>query len=106
MIAFQDPIQVIIDIFEQRHPKKKVIVQYVQGMKEKADAYGETFFPNDGGIPIVSIDVEISIIGAIDVLAHELAHVAIGPDGKHGEKWDNEYTEINNSFHKKFHGNY
>ena len=95
-------MQTIIDIFEERHPKNNVTIQYVQGMKEKADAWGETFFPNDGGAPVVSIDVEIPVIGAIDVMAHELAHVAMGPNGEHGEAWEKEYSEINNVFHKKF----
>lgn len=39
---------------------------------------GKTIFPYDGSRPVVVVKPELTIEGAMDVLAHELSHVIVG----------------------------
>lgn len=96
-----NPIGIIVDIFNQKYPDKEVSINLVQELYEKTKAYGETFWPDDGSKPIISIDVSTPFIGFIEVLAHELAHVVAGHDAGHGKKWDDEFTMINEEFNKR-----
>lgn len=42
-------------------------------------------------------------MGTIEVLAHELAHVAVGPGCGHGESWEAEFSAINEMFNGENH---
>ena len=57
-------------------------------------------YPDDGSIPIVSIFAEYPVSILVEILAHELAHVAVGPghdhDGLWEEAFENIYQEYNN----------
>lgn len=59
---------------------------------------GETIFPDDGSRPIIQIGVDKIIPQAMDILAHELAHVAAGPEAGHDATWESAYDAI----HRKY----
>ena len=57
---------------------------------------GETFFPDDGSTPVISINGRLKrgVQGTLDILAHELAHVAAGTEAEHGPEWKKAYGEM------------
>jgi len=57
---------------------------------------GETFFPDDGSIPVISINARLKrgVQGSLDILAHELAHVRAGIEAEHGPEWKVAYHEL------------
>lgn len=58
-----------------------------------------SFGGDDHPIPLVTIDPSLPYVGCIDILAHELAHVAAGEDGGHGPEWEKAYEAIHNEYH-------
>lgn len=56
-------------------------------------AWACTDFP-DVGPPVVSLDYNLPVRHVPEVLAHELAHVAVGYDQGHGEEWWLAFTEL------------
>ena len=95
-----NPFQVILDVFNEQYPGFDCQVNFVSNLYDKEGAYGVAEMLDDGGW-IVAIDVETPIDGAIEVLAHELAHVAAGPSDNHGKKWNRIFTKINDGFNIK-----
>ena len=43
---------------------------------------------------MIDIDPTLRVVDAVEVLAHELAHVAAGAKEDHGEKWTAAYDAI------------
>lgn len=60
--------------------------------------YGETFWPADGGRTLVHVAVGIPMEAVIEVMAHELAHVAAGPDADHGPAWEEAFEQIHAAY--------
>lgn len=60
---------------------------------ETGKAWGYTVFTDDGEIAVfVSCDIKVQ--DAVEILAHELAHVAVGAEEDHGEKWEAAFEAI------------
>lgn len=64
------------------------------GETTEDDALGETYFPADGGRIEVVIRPDMKIEQAMDILAHELAHVIAGEGDDHGPVWEKAYADI------------
>lgn len=59
--------------------------------------FGSTTFPDDG-IPLIDINPELTVCNAVEILAHELAHVIAGADAEHGRQWNSVFDEINERY--------
>jgi len=101
LIDFRNPFTVVIDIFTDMYPDKSCKIEFVQELYKKEKAYGGAHFPGDGSNPTVSIDVETPVLGAVEVLAHELSHVAVGEGKGHGKEWEKVFDDIYNEFNKR-----
>lgn len=100
-----DPFKKVIQIVRRRYPKAKAEIWFVNGGLRGAKGY--TFFPNDGSTPRICISAELPVWGATDVLAHELAHLVLGPgpkNGKHSPKWKKTFDWIFKEFCKQSSG--
>lgn len=64
------------------------------------DGLGYTIFPDDGSWPIIVIGPEKTLTEAMDIIAHELAHVICGQDEDHGEKFEQVYEAIFNKYNE------
>lgn len=66
--------------------------------------WGNTLFPEDGGIPVVSIDSLTPFEAVIEIIGHELAHVAVGAGcaDDHGLEWETAFEAINQEFTRLF----
>jgi hypothetical protein len=92
-----DPLGLVLDVFNDLYPGKPATVTWRQGMKESGECYGCTDFDHDP--PLVSVDVDLPVTGAIDVLAHELAHVAAGHvKPAHGKAWKDAFNAIHTEY--------
>lgn len=99
MIHYNDPIYVLIKIFESAYPDKKAQIDFVADLKKNTHAYGETCWAEDGNV-YIQIDIQTPMYGLIEVLGHELAHVAVGADAAHNAEWEKEFNYLNQEFNK------
>lgn len=115
MIEYINPIQIMIDVVKEMYPEVKALVYYTSRLanndgddKEEDAAVGCTIFPDDGSIPQIQLSIEIPFYGAFDVLAHELAHLVLGPDveDEHGEEWEDLKEKILDESSKKLKEHY
>lgn len=58
------------------------------------EAYGVTNFPDDGSIPQIFVYPYYPIHQQMEVLAHELAHVAVGVEHDHDEAWESAFDAL------------
>lgn len=93
-----NPLEHVIDIVRNYYPELECDIEFVEGLIDRHGAFGCTCFPEDGSKPIISIEVDLAIKHAVEVLAHELAHAATPDDLEHGEEWEKVFDNI----HKKF----
>lgn len=67
---------------------------------EDEEGFGYTDFPCDGGTPMVYINAEYPITMQTEILAHELAHVAVGAEHGHDEIWNKAFDAIFDEYEK------
>lgn len=60
---------------------------------------GLTSWNEDGTID-VDISAKLTVADAVEILAHELAHVAAGENEGHGEKWEQAFDAIRAEFNR------
>ncbi len=49
---------------------------------------------NDGETPVVVVFTNIDTNAQVETFAHELAHVAVGPDHEHDDAWEAAFDAI------------
>lgn len=95
-----DPFSIIYQAFERLYPEKKCEIWW--GLPDDIDegetAYGVTNFPDDGGFPQVFISADYPVSQQAEILAHELAHVAVGQEHGHDEIWDEAFELIHKEY--------
>lgn len=91
-----DPFAMIYMAFKRLYPDKLCEIWWDVPQDEDVDktACGVTNFPDDGGIPQVFIYPNYTVNQQVEVLAHELAHVSVGPEHEHDEIWDAAFEAI------------
>jgi hypothetical protein len=92
-----NPIADLIAAYSEMYPDKPCEVT-VSPLKRKL---GQTFFPDDGGTPEVVLCPTLTYVAMMDILAHELAHVAVGRNGGHGAKWKAAYRAIHDAYERR-----
>jgi hypothetical protein len=91
-----DPFALVWTAFKNLYPDKECDVWYDKKERdENCDtvALGETFFDDDGTVTVF-VDYELQVKDAVEIFAHELAHVAAGEEAGHGEKWEKAFDAI------------
>jgi hypothetical protein len=91
-----DPFALVWMAFKNLYPNKECKIWYDK--KEPCEnggtvVLGETFFEDDG-TTTVFIDYDLQVKNAVEIFAHELAHVAAGEDAAHGETWEKAFDAI------------
>lgn len=94
-----DPFALVWIAFKRLYPDKECECMWNPDVKTDEDGnevFGVTQF-TDKGI-FVSVTPEISVRDSIEVLAHELAHVAVGYECEHEEEWEDAFEAIFNEY--------
>ena len=96
-----DPFAIVWQAFKNLYPDKDCICQFavLDADKSGKAPYGVTDFQPDGRV-FVFVDGNMKIADAVEVFAHELAHVAVGIDADHGEEWEAAFDAIFNEYNR------
>ncbi len=91
-----DPLRMVVMAFRTLYPDKQFRAQIAEELCDESGktVYGETVFPDDGGCAEIIVAGNIPYQSVVEVLAHELAHVAAGCDSEHGEAWEAAFDAI------------
>ena len=90
-----DPFAIVWTAFHNLWPDAVCDVCWRGGLRDEngEPVWGVTTFVDDD-IPEVAINPSLEVWDAVEVLAHELAHVAVGIDEDHGEAWEKAFVAI------------
>ncbi|MCB5924271.1 hypothetical protein NE584_00890 [Clostridium sp. DFI.5.61] len=91
-----DPFAMVWQAFKNLYPGKDCEVQWQPGIEDdelSEQGYGFTEFCEDGSI-LVAVDANLRVSNAVEVLAHELAHVVVGIESEHGAAWEAAFDAI------------
>lgn len=109
VVFINDPFRVVYQAFKELYPDKECEILFDYNV-ETTDTHervkGVTIFPDDGSIPQIRIDCEQTIDQISGILAHELAHVALGKptwddrELDHGEDFEKTLDEIFDRFNE------
>jgi len=98
-----DPFRIVLQAFEELYPDKFAYIQYDHTLDYDKNEFGYTEFPENGdGYPLVGINPKLSVQDAVEVLAHELAHVAAGYSSGHGAEWEEAFDKIHHKYNEIF----
>lgn len=107
-VFINDPFRVVYQAFKELYPDKECEILFDYNV-ETTDTHervkGVTIFPDDGSIPQIRIDCEQTIDQISGILAHELAHVALGKptwdrESDHGEDFEKTLDAIFDRFNE------
>lgn len=94
-----DPYAIVYHAFKGLYPDKPCEIWWEPDPSDNSDeAYGETRFPDDGGIPVVYVYANYPVNQQVEILAHELAHVAVGSEHDHDEAWETAFDAIQDEY--------
>lgn len=90
-----DPFALVWTAFKNLYPEKdcECLFDAVDDPKDVDGHYGWTEWNDDGTIA-VAVDIGLPLKDAVEIFAHELAHVAAGSDAEHGEAWESAFDAI------------
>lgn len=97
-----DMFSMVYMAFDSLFPGKPVRIWWNADIPKAADGterVGLTSWNEDGTID-VDISAKLPVADAVEILAHELAHVAAGKDEGHGEKWEQAFDAIHAEFER------
>ena len=95
-----DPFAMIYQAFKRLYPDRPCEIWWDVPQDDEVDktAYGVTNLPDDGGVPQVFVYPDYPVKQQVEVLAHELAHVVVGPEHGHDEIWDAAFEAIKQEY--------
>ena len=64
---------------------------------EGNEVYGVTNFEDDGNITVLISGV-LPVLDCAEILAHELAHIMVGVEEEHNEKWEKAFDSIQEEY--------
>lgn len=95
--AFQnDMFAMVWGAFKRLYPDKNCEIYWEPQIRDAEDgkpAYGMTDFADDGSVAVF-VKPSLEVADAVEVLAHELAHVAVGVEHDHDEVWQEAFDKI------------
>lgn len=91
-----DVFAIVWIAFKNMYPDKDCVCFLETDFCECEDGrkpYGLTDFGDDGSIAVF-VSADLSVRDAAEILAHELAHVAVGCGKGHGAEWEDAFDRI------------
>ena len=95
-----DPYETLIEAFENLYPDLNYRIFWVPEIKDEDGNMlcGSTFFPEDEDFAVIEISVDLKTLDAVEILAHELAHVVVSIEEGHSEKWEEVFKKIHREY--------
>lgn len=96
-----DPFALVWEAFKNLYPDKECECWFdvVDDPEDENGHYGWTQWNDDGTIT-VAVDVGLHLADAVEIFAHELAHVAVGSDADHSEEWAKAFDAIHEEYNR------
>lgn len=96
MAIINNPLDMLEEAFKNLYPNKSYKAYIDLDLKDEdgKEVLGITVFPADGSEPIVLISADLKFGDSVEILAHELAHVAAGIEAKHDGEWEIAFQKI------------
>lgn len=92
-----DPFALVAQAFKNLYPDKEYIAYWEPQIYSEEPCeqkpYGLTDFGDDGTVAVF-VDPKIAVTDAVEIFAHELAHVAVGVDHDHDSEWEAAFDAI------------
>lgn len=93
-----DPFSLVAKAFKNLYPDKEYIAYwdpniYGDEPEDTPKPFGLTDFGEDGTVSVF-VDPDISVTNAVEIFAHELAHVAVGISHDHDQAWEAAFNAI------------
>ena len=100
---FQNDVFAIVWIaFKNLYPDKQCECFWETDIRESEDGrtpYGLTDFGDDGSVAVF-VSADLRIQNAAEILAHELANVAVGCDADHAPEWEAAFDAIHAEYNR------
>lgn len=93
---YNDMCSIVWKAFKNLYPDKQVTCEWTPVLDDAEDGnsvYGRTIELDDGEY-FVQVITTLPVEDATEILAHELAHVAVGIDHDHDETWEAAFEEL------------
>ena len=91
-----DMFAMVWGAFKRLYPDKNCEIYWEPQIRDEEDGkpvYGLTDFADDGSVAVF-VKPSLEVADAVEVLAHELAHVAVGVEHDHDEVWQEAFDKI------------
>lgn len=91
-----DMFAMVWGAFKKLYPDKDCEIYWkpqIRGKEDGKPVYGLTYFADDGSVAVF-VKPCLEVADAVEVLAHELAHVAVGVEHDHDEVWQEAFDKI------------
>lgn len=91
-----DMFAMVWGAFKKLYPDKGCEIYWdpqIRGKEDGKPVYGLTKFADDGSVAVF-VKPSLEVADAVEVLAHELAHVAVGVEHDHDEVWQEAFVKI------------
>lgn len=101
LVVINDPIPVVFEAYLNLYPNRLPDwIQLTWSENPMDEGWGTTTFCDDGEI-VIEINNKLPLEHYPEIMAHELAHVAVGPtDDPHGAEWEKAFDAISNEFER------
>ena len=97
-----DIFALIWQAFKNLYPEKECRCLWEPNIRDAEDGmecWGVTDFGEDGTV-MVFVKPTMHVTDAAEILAHELAHVAVGLGHDHDESWEQAFDDIFNEYNR------
>ena len=91
-----DMFAMVWGAFKKLYPDKDCEIYWEPQIRDEEDGkpvYGLTDFADDGSVAVF-VKPSLEVADAVEILAHELAHVAVGVEHDHDEVWQEAFDKI------------
>lgn len=92
-----DVFGIVWKAFKNLYPDKDCKCYLIEEIEN--EALGVTEFHEDGNIEVY-VKGSLSVCDAAEILAHELAHVAVGKNKGHNEEWEKAFDDIHREYER------